>query len=1160
MLDLLMLHCSLVRLHTSLPTPKPPNKDDTQFSEIRAMDILHELSDFGWKPAGSYNCEELTRNRILKEIEDIKTALKPSQNGVKFEIDTQYVDGCFDIPSHDTDGFSICYRNVSNVIARLGKRENTDLNRVAVLLNCHYDSWPTSSAGTNPNLFEKNPRFLKQDVIFLFNGAEESSLLAAHGFITQHAWRHEIRAFINLEASGSGGRELLFQAGPANEWLLNSYLEAAVHPHCSVLGQEVFQSGVYPGDTDFRIFRDHGRIPGLDLAFVQHGYWWHTEFDEAKRIMPGSLQRAGENVFRHVEPRLGIALSNPVFRICRPEDGLFVVIYPLSLANSIGLLVILYIFGSFLWKATVEKSVYLIAVRNYVITVTVMTLVTFVMTLMSVFTYGALRWYTRHWLAVVAYGLPSLWAGLTTLALLTARVPVFQRKSFAAAIETVHLTVIAAIHFVFIYNNVASGFLFGLQLIPVLKQLLLKQTSRSIKRMGDAWKNVILTILLSLPGVAMCIYTSEMLLSIFIPIMGRTSGNPEPIVAIFVGFSAFVLVLSLAGLVASTENRRPIEEASPLNLSYVIGGVLLSTLTILYVFASLWPSPYNFADLYPTAKRTQFFHVNQAFYDRDGSLNTNETVFYAISHDFRGAEDIPFVRNDENYTMLDCHYANNPYCEVPYYFPTRHRIREKHIRVKKMAEKLKFPKKTKILQVSKKRADFDGSPALEYSFSVIGTGQISVYVIPDEDWRVINTSVARPPEKPQPHMFLYFTCSSPSNFCEWMFNIKIKKIDKIRVSEEKPLLLGVSSHYLHGPNMQSNEIKEMLEEIRVRRPHSPEWTVTATAKLPIFLRRLRNRLRFWNKRFAFMKKTVNKLRDISTSAKKYRKESETATDEIDNKMQLLASRWNELNELEEKEYERGIQALKELIVKGRGDAASAETNSYNNVKPRLETLITQMNEIKAMDKLSKSISDRTNHDHNQLAMAHKKFSEVEARNTALLKAREMMSAVPKNDVNSRFFSSTFSAFFRTPAILRSLCVQEKTNRQDVKNLESLEKKLVDFLERIQAERREKQGPQNLENGEISASNASTPPAAVDSLLVATAPRAKTKKLRSPSRSPMTSTSQSSAKSSISSALENGEISGNCPKEPPSAVDSLVSASMRKSITSDISTASTTSSK
>ena len=34
----------------------------------------------------------------------------------------------------------------------------------------------------------------------------------------------------------------------------------------------------------------------MDFAFAQNAYWWHTEFDEARRISPGSIQRAGENV------------------------------------------------------------------------------------------------------------------------------------------------------------------------------------------------------------------------------------------------------------------------------------------------------------------------------------------------------------------------------------------------------------------------------------------------------------------------------------------------------------------------------------------------------------------------------------------------------------------------------------------------------------------------------------------------------------------------------------------------------------------------------------------------------------------------------------------------------------------------------------------------
>lgn len=99
------------------------------------------------------------------------------------------------------------------------------------------------------------------NVIFLFNGAEESSLQASHGFVTKHKWAKESKVIINLEAAGSGGKIKLFQTGPNKVWLNEDYGKVP-HPRGQAASEELFQANMIPSDTDFRIFRDFGNMVG----------------------------------------------------------------------------------------------------------------------------------------------------------------------------------------------------------------------------------------------------------------------------------------------------------------------------------------------------------------------------------------------------------------------------------------------------------------------------------------------------------------------------------------------------------------------------------------------------------------------------------------------------------------------------------------------------------------------------------------------------------------------------------------------------------------------------------------------------------------------------------------------------------------------------------
>ena len=282
----LLLLCLLtglaLRSYWALPQNVGPG-DPNSFNSQDARKHLEDIVALGIRHVGSEANEIHTVNLLVQKVEEIR---RLASRQVEIELSLQRTSGSFFI--NFPDAMTQLYRNISNVVVKFKRRGSSPEH--ALLLNAHYDSALGSPAASDDAVgcatmleilqsisSDPKPFLPDHSVIFLFNGAEETILQASHGFVKQHPWAREVRAFLNLEAAGAGGKEIVFQTGPDHPWLARTYANVVPYPFGSVVAQEVFQSGIIPSDTDFRIFRDYGHIPGIDMAYFVNGYIYHTE-------------------------------------------------------------------------------------------------------------------------------------------------------------------------------------------------------------------------------------------------------------------------------------------------------------------------------------------------------------------------------------------------------------------------------------------------------------------------------------------------------------------------------------------------------------------------------------------------------------------------------------------------------------------------------------------------------------------------------------------------------------------------------------------------------------------------------------------------------------------------------------------------------------------
>lgn len=277
---LLALIGGVTRWRLDAGTPQRTDQSLSAFSAESAQRVLANLlADERPHPVDSA-ANDAVRQRIITALESI---------GYRAEV--QDTLAC-------AKSAKTCAR-IRNIIAVL---DGTAGNK-SILASAHYDSVPAgpgaSDNGSGVAVLLESARLLKSEasrkngVIFLFTEGEESGLLGAQAFATEHRLADKVAAVINVEARGTAGRSILFETGHSSTWLISQFTKTSKRPLANSLIPALYT--LMPNDTDMSVFKARG-VPGLNFAFGEQQGYYHTALDNLSHLDPASLQQQGDNV------------------------------------------------------------------------------------------------------------------------------------------------------------------------------------------------------------------------------------------------------------------------------------------------------------------------------------------------------------------------------------------------------------------------------------------------------------------------------------------------------------------------------------------------------------------------------------------------------------------------------------------------------------------------------------------------------------------------------------------------------------------------------------------------------------------------------------------------------------------------------------------------
>ncbi|GIJ68874.1 M20/M25/M40 family metallo-hydrolase [Virgisporangium ochraceum] len=187
---------------------------------------------------------------------------------------------------------------VRNVIARIPGTASTG----RVIFVAHYDavqvSYGANDDGAGVSTLLETARAMKagpaprNDVVFLFTDAEEVGMNGAEAFVNLHPLAGDRAVVVNVEARGSNGPAVMFETSRGNADLVDVFA-GVPHPVGSSVAVEIYR--LLSNDTDFTPFLAHDRFTGLNSAYIDGSYTYHTPLDRPESMSRGSLQHHGDN-------------------------------------------------------------------------------------------------------------------------------------------------------------------------------------------------------------------------------------------------------------------------------------------------------------------------------------------------------------------------------------------------------------------------------------------------------------------------------------------------------------------------------------------------------------------------------------------------------------------------------------------------------------------------------------------------------------------------------------------------------------------------------------------------------------------------------------------------------------------------------------------------